>query len=34
MLAVAQMFLGIPDDRRFLAVAGYRLAHVFPYLPQ
>jgi hypothetical protein len=28
------MFLGIPDDRRFLAVAGYRLAHLFPYLPQ
>ena len=33
-LAVAQMFLGIPDERRFLAVAGYRLAHLFPYLPQ
>jgi hypothetical protein len=33
-LAVAQMFLGIPDDRRFLAVAGYRLAHLFPYLPK
>jgi hypothetical protein len=33
-LAVAQMFLGIPEDRRFLAVAGYRLAHLFPYLPQ
>jgi Transposase DDE domain len=33
-LGIAQMFLGIPDDRRFLAVAGYRLAHLFPYLPQ
>jgi Transposase DDE domain len=33
-LAIAQMFLGIPDDRRFLAVAGYRLAHLFPYLPK
>jgi hypothetical protein len=33
-LAIAQMFLGIPDDRRFLAVAGYRLRHLFPYLPK
>lgn len=33
-LAIAQMFLGIPDDRRFLAVAGYRLGHLFPYLPR
>jgi hypothetical protein len=33
-LAIAQVFLGIPDDRRFLAVAGYRLAHLFPYLPK
>jgi hypothetical protein len=33
-LAIAQMFLGIPNDRRFLAVAGYRLGHLFPYLPQ
>jgi hypothetical protein len=33
-LAIAQMFLGIPDDRRFLAVAGYRLGHLFPYLPK
>jgi hypothetical protein len=33
-LAIAQMFLGIPDDRRFLATAGYRLGHLFPYLPQ
>ena len=33
-LAIAQMFLGIPDDRRFLAVAGYRLVHLFPYLPK
>ena len=33
-LAIAQVFLGIPDDRRFLAFAGYRLGHLFPYLPQ
>jgi hypothetical protein len=33
-VAIAQMFLGIPDDRRFLAVAGYRLGHLFPYLPK
>jgi hypothetical protein len=31
-LAVAQMFLGIPNDRRFLALAGWRLGHLFPYL--
>ena len=33
-LAVAQMFLGIPNDRRFLALAGWRLGHLFPYLPK
>jgi Transposase DDE domain len=33
-VAIAQVFLGIPDDRRFLAFAGYRLGHLFPYLPQ
>jgi hypothetical protein len=33
-LAVAQMFLGIPNDRRFLALARWRLGHLFPYLPQ
>ena len=33
-LAVAQMFLGIPNDRKFLALAGWRLAHLFPYLPK
>jgi hypothetical protein len=33
-LAVAQMFLGIPNDRQFLALARWRLGHLFPYLPQ
>jgi hypothetical protein len=33
-LAVAQMFLGLPNDRQFLALARYRLGHLFPYLPQ
>jgi hypothetical protein len=33
-LAVAQAIMGIPSDRRFLAVAGKRLAHLFPHLPQ
>jgi hypothetical protein len=33
-LAVGQMFLGIPNDRKFLALAGWRLGHLFPYLPQ
>lgn len=31
-LAVAQVFLGLPNDRQFLALAGYRLAHLFPTL--
>ena len=33
-LAVAQMFLAIPNDRKFLAIARWRLGHLFPYLPQ
>jgi hypothetical protein len=32
-LCVAQAIMGIPSDRRFLAVAGKRLAHLFPELP-
>jgi Transposase DDE domain len=31
---VAQMFLRIPNDRKFLALATWRLGHLFPYLPQ
>ena len=33
-LAVAQMFLGMPNDRKFPALAGWRLGHLFPYLPK
>lgn len=33
-LCVAQSIMGIPSDRRFLAVAGKRLDHLFPELPQ
>ena len=33
-LAVAQMFLAIPNDRKFLALARWRLGHLFTYLPQ
>src|SRR4051794_13825855 len=33
-LCVAQALLGIASDRRFLALAGRRLAHLFPQLPQ
>ncbi len=33
-LAVAQMFMGLPNDRQFLAFARWRLGHLFPYLPQ
>jgi hypothetical protein len=33
-VAVVQMLLGLPNDRQFLALAGYRLGHLFPYLPQ
>jgi len=32
-LAVAQAVMGIPSDRRFLAVARKRLSHLFPHLP-
>jgi hypothetical protein len=33
-LCVAQAIMGIPSDRRFLAVARKRLHHLFPELPQ
>ena len=33
-LCVAQAVMGITSDRRFLAVAGRRLSHLFPELPQ
>jgi hypothetical protein len=33
-LAVAQMFLGVPNDRKFLAFARWRLGHLFLYLPK
>lgn len=33
-LCVAQAIMGIPSDRRFLAVADKRLRHLFPELPQ
>jgi hypothetical protein len=33
-LCVAQAIMGIPSDRRFLAVAAKRLRHLFPRLPQ
>jgi Transposase DDE domain len=32
-LMVAQMLLGIPSERRFLPIAGWRLVHLFPNLP-
>jgi hypothetical protein len=32
-LCVAQAIMGIPSDRRFLAVASKRLRHLFPRLP-
>ncbi len=32
-LCVAQSIMGIPSDRRFLAVANKRLVHLFPVLP-
>lgn len=32
-LCVAQVLMGIPSDRRFLAVAEKRLSHLFPRLP-
>jgi hypothetical protein len=33
-LAVAQILLDHPCDRRFLAVAGFRLGHLFPDMPK
>src|SRR5206468_4027420 len=33
-LAIAQVFIGLPNDRQFLALAGYRLSHLFAYLPR
>jgi len=33
-LAVAQVFLGVSNDRRFLGLATWRLGHLFPYLPR
>ena len=32
-LAVAQAIMNVPSDREFLAIAGKRLAHLFPKLP-
>jgi hypothetical protein len=33
-LAAAQVLLGLPNDRQFLALARYRLGHLLPYLPK
>src|SRR5712691_13511765 len=33
-LAVAQVLMALPNDRQFLALARYRLGHLFPYLPK
>lgn len=33
-LCVAQAIMGIPSDRRFLAIGGKRLSHLFPELPK
>jgi len=33
-LAVAQVFLHCPSERRFLRFAGGRLSHLFPYIPK
>src|SRR2546430_9998296 len=33
MLCVAQAIMGIPSDRRFLAVASKHLRHLFPRIP-
>lgn len=33
-LAAAQVLMGLPNDRQFLALAAYRLGHLFPYLPK
>jgi hypothetical protein len=33
-LAIAQVLLGLPNDRQFLALAGYLLGDLFPYIPK
>ena len=33
-LAIAQIFLDCPSERRFLRFARGRLAHLFPYIPK
>ena len=33
-LAIAQVFMEVPGDRKFLGFAAWRLGHLFPYLPQ
>lgn len=33
-LAIAQVFMALPNDRQFLALARYRLGHLFAYLPK
>jgi len=33
-LALAQVFLGVANDRQFLGFAIWRLGHLFPYLPK
>lgn len=33
-LAIAQVLLGLPNDRQFLALARYLLAEAFPYIPK
>jgi Transposase DDE domain len=33
-LAIVRVFMGLPNDRQFLALAGYRLSHLFAYLPR
>jgi hypothetical protein len=33
-LAIAQILMGLPNDRQFLALAAYRLGHLFPYRPK
>ena len=33
-LAVAQVFLDCPKERRFLRLAQGRLGHLFPYIPK
>jgi hypothetical protein len=32
-LAIAQVFLDCPGERRFLRLARPRLGHLFPYIP-